>query len=710
MTQSIYVSAIQRGSGKSTVALGLVSYLERTLRQVGFFKPIGQHCEAGTDPDIQLMKEALGLKQTAEQMEPVDMEQLRLARANGTLDQLMDRILDDFHTIARANDFVVCEGTDYRGAMASLEFDINAQVAKDLGASILLVANAAAHAQAEDPVEELLEDICLAKESFDEKSCELFGVILNRVNPDEQKRLNLLVERKLSERGVRFLGSIPRVDLLERPRIEEIAEEIGAEILSGHDRLSVIAKQVEVAAMTLENALQYGLVPHPQGAVVVVPGDRDDVMLGLAAAYISSKVPAPAAVIMTGGLEPSKNVMEMILDITEGRMPLLKVNGKTYETTIEIHAVKPRIQAHHRTRIEIVKGLVERHIDIEPLLTRIVVGERAGAVTPKQFLHQLAHMARRKRSQIVLPEGEEERILRAAVTLTARKVADLTLLGSEETIEKELQRLGLTLEGVRIIDPSTSEWLEPFVERYLELRPEHKRPSVEDARYMMMNPTFFGTMMVHEGHAGGMVAGAINTTAHTLRPALQFIKTKEGVSIASSVFFMCLPTSVLVYGDCAVNRNPTAEQLADIALASAETAAAFEIEPRVAMLSYSTGDSGAGSDVEKVREATRLVKERAPNLPVEGPIQYDAAVDPTVAKAKLPQSRVAGAATVLIFPDLNAGNNTYKAVQRSSGAIAIGPVMQGLRMPVNDLSRGCTVADIFNTVAITAIQAQGIER
>jgi phosphate acetyltransferase len=710
MTRSIYVSAIQRGSGKSTVALGLVSYLERTLNRVGFFKPIVQHSRTGMDPDIQLMKEALGLSHSVERMEPVDMEQLRLARAQGTLDQLMDRILDDFHTIAEENDFVVCEGTDYRGAMASLEFDINAMVAKDLGAPILLVANAAAREGEDDAVGELLEDIFLAKGSFDDKDCELFGVILNRVAPREQQALNRRVEPPLSGHDIRFLGSIPKVDLLERPRIEEIAEAIGAEVLSGQDRLNVIAKHVEVAAMSLENALQYGLVPNPQGTVVVVPGDRDDVLLGLAAAYISPKVPAPAAVIMTGGLEPSTNVMNLILDITDGRMPLLKVKGKTYETTIDIHAVKPRLQAHQRTRIEVVKGLVERHVDIEPLLTRIVVGER-GAVTPKQFLHQLVHMAKRKRSHIVLPEGEEGRILQAAVTLVARKVADLTLLGNEETIAKELQRLGLSLdESVRIIDPATSEWLDPFTEKYMQLRPEHKRPSPEDARYMMMTPTFFGTMMVHEGHAGGMVAGAINTTAETLRPALQFIKTQEGVSTASSVFFMCLPTSVLVYGDCAVNRNPTAEQLADIALASAETAAAFEIEPRVAMLSYSTGDSGAGSDVEKVREATRLVRERAPSLPVEGPIQYDAAVDPTVAKAKLPQSRVAGAATVLIFPDLNSGNNTYKAVQRSSGAIAIGPVMQGLRMPVNDLSRGCTVADIFNTVAITAIQAQGIKR
>ncbi len=341
-----------------------------------------------------------------------------------------------------------------------------------------------------------------------------------------------------------------------------------------------------------------------------------------------------------------------------------------------------------------------------PLLTRGVVGSVSKKMTPKQFLHRIMDLARSDRRHIVLPEGIEERILRASAVLLQRRVCDITLLGDEDEIRANMGRLGLKLEGARILDPRKSEWREGFAKRYQELRAPKKNPTWELSYDLMSDPTYFGTMMVYKGKAHGMVSGSINTTANTLRPALEFIKTAEGYKIASSVFFMCLPDRVLVYGDCAVNPDPSAEQLADIAVVSATTAAAFDIEPLVAMLSYSTGASGKGADGEKGREATRLVKERAPGLLVEGPIQYDAAVDPGVAKTKLPDSRVAGKATVFIFPDLNSGNNTYKAVQRSAKAIAIGPVMQGLRKPVNDLSRGCTVPDIINTVAITAIQAQ----
>jgi phosphate acetyltransferase len=320
-------------------------------------------------------------------------------------------------------------------------------------------------------------------------------------------------------------------------------------------------------------------------------------------------------------------------------------------------------------------------------------------------MHRVVDLARRDRRRIVLPEGQEERILRAAEVVLARGIADLTLLGNEEEIQRRIGALGLKLDGADIIDPATSPWREEFAKEYQTLRSK-KNPTWEHACDVMSDPTYFGTMMVQLGRAHGLVSGSITTTAATLRPALEFVRTAPGVSIASSVFFMLLPDTVLVYGDCAVNPNPTAEQLADIALASAGTARAFDIEPRVAMLSYSTGESGTGSDVDKVRAATQLVRARAPELLVEGPIQYDAAIDPIVARTKLPGSRVAGVATVFIFPDLNAGNNTYKAVQRAAKAIAVGPVMQGLRKPVNDLSRGCTVVDIINTIAITAVQAQ----
>ncbi len=393
------------------------------------------------------------------------------------------------------------------------------------------------------------------------------------------------------------------------------------------------------------------------------------------------------------------------MDMTESSMPVLRVDTDTYETAIRISQVEPTLAAHQRMRIEMVKSLVERHVDVEELLATSVVEPKSRRMTPKQFIHRIVQTARADRRHIVLPEGTEPRILKAAEVLVSRGIADLTLLGDEQAIERTIHRLGLKLENVHKVNPATSEYREPFAKQYMTLRAK-KHPTWELSFDLMADPTYFGTMMVHEGLADGMVSGSITTTAATLRPALEFIKTKEGILIASSVFFMCLPDQVLVYGDCAVNPNPTAEQLASIALASAETARAFGIPPYVAMLSYSTGSSGKGSDVEKVRKATELVRKANPKLPVEGPIQYDAAIDPSVAKTKLPGSRVAGSATVFIFPDLNSGNNTYKAVQRAAKAIAIGPVMQGLRKPVNDLSRGCTVPDIINTVAITCVQAQ----
>jgi phosphate acetyltransferase len=322
------------------------------------------------------------------------------------------------------------------------------------------------------------------------------------------------------------------------------------------------------------------------------------------------------------------------------------------------------------------------------------------------FQYELIRRAKQQRKHIVLPEGMEERILRAAEIVLLRDVCDITLLGNQKEVRQKASAIGLSLDRSSIIDPQTSELLPVFADAYYELR-KQKGISREMARDIMTDVSYFGTMMVHRGLADGMVSGSIHTTAHTIRPALEFVKTKPGISIASSVFFMCLADRALVYGDCAIVPDPTSEQLADIAISSAETARGFGIEPRVAMLSYSTGESGSGTDVERVRKATRLVRERRPELKIEGPIQYDAAVDATVAKVKLPGSEVAGHATVFIFPDLNAGNNAYKAVQRAANAVAIGPVLQGLNKPVNDLSRGALVPDIVNTIAITVIQAQG---
>ena len=683
--------------------MGLTALLERTMGNVGYFKPVGRRPDGGADPDVLLMKKTFALEAAEEEIQLFTMDDVAESLADGTNDQLLEQVMDGYDRIESSVDFVVCEGTDYFGAMAAFESNVNAEISKNLGSPILLVANGMDSASGENrDVAEVVDHICMIKESFDELGCEFFGVIINKCAVDGLDEFQTHAQKALADHGIRLMGAIPRSDMLEKVRLEEVVAQIGAEVVAGEERMNQVAQKVEVAAMGLDNVL--GRVG--KGALVVAPGDRGAVLLGMASAYVSPTIPAPAGVILTGDLEPPRHVMNLVLDLTGGIMPIMKVKTNTYETALNIAAVQPRIESHQRMRIEVAKGLVDRHVNAEPILTAAAVDPGVRKVTPRMFLHHIMDMARQDRKHIVLPEGHDDRVLRAAAILLEREVVDLTILGKEPIVRKRLDQLSPKGDLVTVIDPDLSEWREPFTKRYMELRGPKKSPSWDISYDLMADVSYFGTMMVHEGRADGMVSGAAHTTAHTLRPALEFIKVREGVRIASSVFFMCLPDSVLVYGDCAVNPNPSAEELADIAIASAETARAFGVDPFVAMLSYSTGESGTGSDVEKVRKATALVRQYDPNLPVDGPIQYDAAVDADVGKAKLPGSRVAGAATVFIFPDLNSGNNTYKAVQRSARAIAVGPVMQGLRKPVNDLSRGTTVRDIVNTVAITAVQAQ----
>jgi phosphate acetyltransferase len=400
-------------------------------------------------------------------------------------------------------------------------------------------------------------------------------------------------------------------------------------------------------------------------------------------------------------------VLRLIDGLGGTDLPVLATGADTYRTAATVAGVRGVLSPESDRKIAAALGVFSEHVDRQGLLSRIEV-TRTDRVTPLMFEQRLLERAKADRRHIVLPEGGEDRILQAAEEVLLRGMADLTVLGDPDAVKHRAATLGLELDGLQVVDPQTSAWREDFADTYYQLR-RHKgvaRPVAED---LIADVSYFGTMMVYKGLADGMVSGAAHTTAHTIRPAFEFIRTVPGTSIVSSVFLMLLADRVLVYGDCAVVPNPNAEQLADIAVASAGTAAQFGIEPRVAMLSYSTGESGAGSEVDKVRQATAIARERRPDLLIEGPIQYDAAIDPSVARSKLPDSQVAGRATVFVFPDLNTGNNTYKAVQRSAGAVAVGPILQGLRKPVNDLSRGALVTDIVNTVAITAIQAQGLE-
>jgi phosphate acetyltransferase len=698
MAKSLYLSTTGPAAGKSAVVLGLMSLLEREIHNVGYFRPIGRHgagAEASIDPAVELICSVFDIACDAKAMVGLSDREATDLITSGRQDQMLERILEAYKGYEKGHDFVLIEGTNYQGPTVAFEFDVNADLARTLGAPVLVLVSGKDHTAGD-----IYDHTILARERFAQRGCDLLAVIVNRANAEGFDELAAVLKGRFAGAGIPFAGAMPEDEILARPRMDEIATVLGAEVLYGERYLENLVFGFRIASMQLLTLLDR-LEP---GALVITSGDRADILLGLTASQMSSKTPSLAGILLSSGLRPTETVDRVIRGLRNTQLPVLLVETGTYETAINVSSVASAITPQSFRKIETARILFEENIDASVIRAGISA-PRSARMNPQLFLHSLIEKARSDRRRIVLPEGTEERILRAVDSLRRRNVVDLTLLGSEDEIRDHAAKLKVPLDGVEVIDPATSDRLDAYAATYYELR-KHKGVSEQAARDVMQDPSYFGTMMVHLGDAHGMVSGSINTTAHTVRPALEFIKTREGFSLVSSVFFMCLPDRVLVYGDCAVNPNPTAEQLAEIALASADTAAAFGVEPRVAMLSYATGGSGSGADVEMVRTATELARQRRPDLAIDGPLQYDAAVDAGVARTKLPGSSVAGRATVFIFPDLNTGNNTYKAVQRSAGAIAVGPVLQGLKKPVNDLSRGCTVPDIVNTVAITAIQAQ----
>jgi phosphate acetyltransferase len=618
----------------------------------------------------------------------------RQAVADGREDQLVKRILSRYRDVQQRCDFVVCEGTDFAGLTNAFEFDFNAELANHLGCPVLIVTNG--HGRTEL---EVLEVARAARQEFCELGCTVAATIVNRVNAADVDE----IEDRLSDvwkfEDPAFV--VPEDKLLSKPTLGEIARDLQAECLyEGVDGLVRIVHDYKVAAMHVPQFLEY----LSDGTLVIAPSDRADVLLASLMAIYAETYPQIAGIVLTGQQPPAASVRRLIDGLRRLPVPIIRVAADTFATAMRISAVPAVITADNQRKIATALGLFESHVDVDKL-ERQIEFVRSAAVTPLMFEYELIERAKRQRQHIVLPEGNDERILRAAEILLRREVVDITLLGAEDEVRGQIAALGLELSAARIIDPTNSPWHAEFTSELVQLR-KHKGLTEPQASDLVHDVTYFGTMMVHKQLADGMVSGATHTTADTIRPAFQIIRARPDISVVSSVFLMCLDDRVLVYGDCAVIPQPTAEQLADIAISSAQTAEMFDITPRIAMLSYSTGESGHGSDVEKVRQAARLVRARAPQLIVDGPIQYDAAVDPGVAQKKLPGGTVAGQATVFVFPDLNTGNNTYKAVQRTAGAVAIGPVLQGLNKPVNDLSRGCTVTDIVNTVAITAVQAQ----
>jgi len=697
MSKNLYVTISEAKSGKSAISLGLMELLEGTIQRVGFFRPIARVNEGGTstDPNIDLIRTHFRLDDDVQAMYGVSASMAEEYVARGRFDDLMEIIIDRYKSYEETVDFVLIEGTNYEGVTSWFEFDTNALIARNLNAPVLVIIKGK-----DRTVDEVVSQAVMTKEQFEERGCDLEGIIVNMAPKDNLEQFKDDLQRRSTIEKIELLGVIPDEEMLSRPTAAEIVTELGAEVIYGEKHLDNLASGCAIAAMKLDNCLER----LPAGALVITPGDRQDLIVGLIAAQLSTTMPNFAGIILTGGFVPTPPIARLIKGLRSVRLPILSVQTNTFETTMAINNIKSVIRPGNYRKIDTALSLFERYVDSTKLQAMISI-EVPEVITPKLFLHQIIRQAALDKKRIVLPEGTEERILRAVEALARRNVVEPILLGEEEKVHTKADELKIQLKNVRIINPVEQDTFEDYAQTYFKLR-EHKGITLDQARDQIIDPIFYGTMMVYKGDADGLVGGSVNTTRHTLRPAFEFIKTRPGISMVSSIFFMCLEDRVLVYGDCAVNPNPTAEQLAEIAIASADTAHAFGIEPIVAMLSYATGGSGAGTDVDKVVEATKLAQKKRPDLLLEGPIQYDAAIDPGVAKTKLPDSQVAGRATVFIFPDLNTGNNTYKAVQRSAHALAVGPVLQGLNKPVNDLSRGCLVPDIINTVAITAIQAQ----
>ncbi|MCC9052839.1 phosphate acetyltransferase [Microbacterium sp. F2E] len=708
MAQSIYITSTEGLSGKSTIVLGVIDALTRSIPRVGVFRSIARSTSE-RDYVLEMLLDHIGVDLDYDEAVGVTYDEVR-----HDPDAALSKIVERFKAVEAKCDAVVIVGSDFTDVGSTSELGYNARIAANLGAPVLVVLNGRADqgdrlgmSVARTP-EQLGQLMSLALTDISHQRAELFAVITNRADPTRLREINAAVHAVVADApaadGTREapvgVWSIPEDVLLVAPAVRDIMLRLDGRLLRGDEELMTReVLDVVVAGMSLNNVL-----PRlTDGAIVIVPADRTEVLLGLLLANSSGTFPSISGIILNGPFPLPPAVQELMAGL-DSSLPIVQTDLDTYDTAVRVMGSRGRLAAGSQRRYDRALALFEQNVDTEEF-TRALGLAHSAVVTPLMFEYQLLEKARTSRKRIVLPEGNDDRVLKAAATVLTRGIADLTILGEEAEVRGRAIELGIDLSAAQVLSPFDPVIVDRFAREYADLR-RHKGVTYEQAADTVTDVSYFGTMMVHLGLADGMVSGAAHTTAHTIRPAFEIIKTRPGVSVVSSVFLMALADRVLVYGDCAVIPDPTAPQLADIAISSAATATEFGIEPRVAMLSYSTGESGSGEDVDKVREATALVRERAPELLVEGPIQYDAAADAAVAKAKMPGSAVAGRATVFVFPDLNTGNNTYKAVQRSAGAVAMGPVLQGLNKPINDLSRGALVDDIVNTIAITAIQAQ----
>lgn len=695
MTKTIFIATTEPYSGKSIVAIGIVNMLLAKARKVAYFKPIiNIDPIQARDVDIETIVKYFDLPIHYDDTYAFTREHAMRQMEGSRLGDMINTVIGKVKKLEEAYDFIVIEGSDYVGEGTAFEFETNITIAKNLNAPVVMVVSGENKTTAE-----IVNTTQAMLRNFKRQDVQVLSVVINKVKPAMTGDVQALIKILLVNGTI--LSVIPEDKNLQNPSMKEILEQLGGKLLFGEAQLNNQVDNFVTGAMQLPHFLNH----VSENVLIVTPGDRGDIIIGALQASSSANYPKVAGIVLSAGIEPDEPVIRLLNGLPSV-LPIILVQEGTFQATSMLSSIKSRISSDNTKKIQLAISTFEKYVDVNALDEKIVTYMPEG-ITPHMFQYQLAKRARKSLKHIVLPEGNEDRILTAAARLVQHDLVSITLLGDINEITASVKRLGLQLDlnKIHIIDPIHSQNFDDYAETLYELR-KSKNLTLEAAKDLMTDVSYYGTMMVYKGHADGMVSGAVHTTQHTIRPALQFVKTRPGISVVSSVFFMCLPDRVAVFGDCAVNPDPTAEQLAEIAISSAESSQRFGIEPRIAMLSYSSGSSGEGADVEKVRAATAIVKAKRPDLKVEGPIQYDAAVDPIVGRQKMPNSPVAGQASVLIFPDLNTGNNTYKAVQRETGALAIGPMLQGLNKPINDLSRGCTVDDVYNTVIITSIQAQ----
>lgn len=685
---SLYISQLEFESGAVIISYGLMAMLQRKYKKIAFFRPIVSYLP---NNDVELIINNFKLDIPMDRAIGIKTEEAKKLISKNKLHRLYELLIAQYQQLKEEYDFVLIQGVSKESFDIDLDFDINIELAKNFDTPIVGVLNGKNKSQAE-----ILQDLSIEATNIKSSGASHFATFVNRVNKE-------YIEEIESSNVPYLLYCIEEVLAISNITIADIKHTLSAKTVIGskNDMYKTI-NNIKVAAMSFENYIDY----IEDKDLVIVPGDRSDIIIGSIAAIHSKSVPNISCILLTGNIKLKKPIKELLKGFSE-HIPILKVKDTTFEVAKKVSNVKSIIRSGDTAKTSIIEGIFNSSVDLEKIEAQLQI-DSPHIVTPVMFEYSLLKKASKDKQTIVLPESKDERILKASEILLNADIVDIVLLGDEDELSHKANLLGVDISKATIIEPSKCTYLDEMANELYNLR-KHKGMSLEHAMDTLQNNyNYFATMMVKMGYAGGMVSGSISTTANTVRPALQIIKTKEDTPIVSSVFFMCLDTKVLVYGDCAINLDPTAEELAVIARSSSQTAMSFGINPKVAMLSYSTGGSGSGDDVEKVKKATNILQ-RENKLLVEGPIQYDAAIEKSVAKSKLPQSKVAGDANVLIFPDLNTGNNTYKAVQRSSGAVAIGPILQGLNQPINDLSRGCLVSDIVNTIAITAIQAQKSE-